>query len=109
MYVNTSKNFLHLQEGELKFYQIQAVSFRWLVHLRQVRQNAIVRESIGGGVPELADGPDLGSGAAMHGGSSPPFPTSGHFRKLACSSFCIVYYVLINSRTLFNHDLYLKY
>ena len=28
-----------------------------------------------GGVPELADGPDLGSGAAMRGGSSPPFPT----------------------------------
>ena len=29
-----------------------------------------------GGVPELADGPDLGSGAAMRGGSSPPFPTT---------------------------------
>ena len=26
-------------------------------------------------MPELADGPDLGSGAAMRGGSSPPFPT----------------------------------
>ena len=28
-----------------------------------------------GGVPELADGPDLGSGVARRGGSSPPFPT----------------------------------
>ena len=28
-----------------------------------------------GGVPELADGLDLGSSAAMRGGSSPPFPT----------------------------------
>jgi hypothetical protein len=29
-----------------------------------------------GGVPELADGLDLGSSAAMRGGSSPPFPTT---------------------------------
>ena len=28
-----------------------------------------------GGVPELVDGPDLGSGAAMRRGSSPRFPT----------------------------------
>jgi hypothetical protein len=28
-----------------------------------------------GGVPELADGPDLGSGAVMREGSSPSFPT----------------------------------
>ena len=33
-----------------------------------------------GGVPELADGPDLGSGAAMREGSSPSFPTN------ACNS-----------------------
>ena len=26
-------------------------------------------------MPELVDGPDLGSGAARRGGSSPPFPT----------------------------------
>lgn len=61
--------------------------------LRQALQNAIVRKGSRylllrfnpfgnldgfislGGVPELADGPDLGSGAAMRGGSSPPFPT----------------------------------
>ena len=28
-----------------------------------------------GGVPELADGPDLGSGAERRVGSSPTFPT----------------------------------
>ncbi len=61
--------------------------------LRQALQNAIVPRgslpvtepelfltievvSYPGEVPELADGPDLGSGAAMRGGSSPPFPTS---------------------------------
>ena len=27
-------------------------------------------------MPELADGPDLGSGVARRGGSSPPFPTN---------------------------------
>ena len=34
-----------------------------------------------GGVPELADGLDLGSSAAMRGGSSPPFPTWGINRR----------------------------
>ena len=50
-------------------------------HIRKlsVRQNImqyakILSRSRCGGVPELADGPDLGSGAARRGGSSPPFP-----------------------------------
>ena len=35
-----------------------------------------------GGVPELADGLDLGSSAAMRGGSSPPFPTTEYEKRL---------------------------
>jgi hypothetical protein len=40
-------------------------------------------------VPELADGPDLGSGAAMRGGSNPPFPTRIVLEGLAdsCTTF----------------------
>ena len=46
-----------------------------LKYLRLDRQNDILQKSRRGGVPELADGLDLGSSAAMRGGSSPPFPT----------------------------------
>ena len=38
----------------------------------------ILSQSISGGVPELADGHDLGLCVARRGGSSPPFPTTNH-------------------------------
>ena len=38
-------------------------------------------------MPELADGPDLGSGAAMRGGSSPPFPTIRNSSRTICPSY----------------------
>ena len=56
-------------------------------NLRQDLQNAIVRKNICGEVPELADGPDLGSGAAMRGGSNPPFPTWVYGIKNSCPLF----------------------
>ena len=44
----------------------------WWCALRRCRHGSRTLPSGGAGVAELADAPDLGSGAARHGGSSPP-------------------------------------
>ena len=48
------------------------------------QDGTIISAFVPGGVPELADGHDLGSCALGRGGSSPPFPTKGYGRQNSC-------------------------